>query len=160
MGQFKKFLLFFFIAIFLNACGGLKRSDVKDNPINDADKRKKNIEEGRGISLKNLGKGLGSTNYEFSTSNPMWRASLETLDFLPLSTVDYSGGLIITDWYSEKNSPNESIKISIRFLSFSLDFNKFSIIIADISSGLMKSDSLRPGIIVFLKKVFILGAKQ
>ena len=45
MGQFKKFLLFFFIAIFLNACGGLKRSDVKDNPINDADKRKKNIDK-------------------------------------------------------------------------------------------------------------------
>ena len=46
--------------------------------------------------------GVGSkTTYEFSTSNPMWRASLEVLDFIPLSTVDYSGGMIITDWYSE-----------------------------------------------------------
>ena len=50
--------------------------------------------------LKNLGK-RGSTNYEFSSSNPMWRASLEILDFLPLVTVDYSGGVIITDWYSD-----------------------------------------------------------
>ena len=45
----------------------------------------------------------------------MWRASLEILDFLPLSTVDYSGGLIISDWYSDGNA-NESIKITIRFL--------------------------------------------
>ena len=46
----------------------------------------------------------------------MWRSSLEILDFLPLTTVDYSGGMIITDWYSENNS-NESIKITVRFLS-------------------------------------------
>ena len=51
MGLFKKILLFFFITIFLTACGGFKRSDVKDNPINDADKRQKNIEEGRGITI-------------------------------------------------------------------------------------------------------------
>ena len=47
----------------------------------------------------------------------MWRASLETLDFLPLSTVDYSGGIIITDWYSDTSSSKESIKISLRFLA-------------------------------------------
>ena len=58
----------------------------------------------------------GDTNFEFSTSNPMWRASLEILDFLPLTTVDYSGGMIITDWYSE-NGSNESIKITVRFLA-------------------------------------------
>ena len=34
----------------------------------------------------------------------MWRASLEILDFLPFSTVDYSGGMIITDWYSDDNN--------------------------------------------------------
>ena len=66
------------------------------------ERARKNIEEGRGVSLKNIISGrIGTTNYEFSTSNPMWRASLEILDFLPLTTVDYSGGIIITDWYSE-----------------------------------------------------------
>ena len=60
--------------------------------------------------------GNRKTNYEFSTSNPMWRASFETLDFLPLTTVDYSGGMIITDWYSDTSSNKESIKISLRFL--------------------------------------------
>ena len=78
-------------------------------------KARKNVEEGRGV---NIGGVLNrKTTYEFSTSNPLWRASLEILDFMPLSTVDYSGGMIVTDWYSESNNDKESIKISVRFLS-------------------------------------------
>ena len=46
-----------------------------------------------------------------------WRATLDTLDFMPLATANYSGGLIITDWYSESNSQKETVKISVRFLS-------------------------------------------
>ena len=72
-------------------------------------KARKNVEEGRGV---NIGGILNrSTTYEFSTSNPLWRASLEILDFMPLSTVDYSGGMIVTDWYSENNNDKEAIKI-------------------------------------------------
>ena len=89
--------------------------DTRETPINAQERAKKNIKEGRGTSLKDL-VGRGNTTYEFSTSNPMWRASLEILDFLPFSTVDYSGGMIITDWYSESNS-NDSIKITVRFLA-------------------------------------------
>ena len=91
---------------------------------------RKNIEEGKGVSIGGLiGKrGGGATNYEFSTSNPMWRASLEILDFLPLSTVDYSGGMIITDWYSESNS-DESIKITVRFLSNEVRSDNLKIIV-------------------------------
>ena len=59
----------------------------------------------------------GKTNYQFASSNPMWRATLEILDFLPLSNVDYSGGIITTDWYNEGTATDESIKITIRFLS-------------------------------------------
>jgi len=116
MGLFKKTFLFFLIAIFFNACGGFKRSDVKDNPINDADKRQKNIEEGRGITIgKAFNRNTGSFN--FATSNEMWRASLEILDFVPLATVDYSGGVIITDWYSDDLNSDETIKIIVNFLS-------------------------------------------
>ena len=61
---------------------------------------RKKLEEGRGISLKNLGKDSGKTTYEFSSSNPLWRATFDVIDFMPLVTVDYSGGLIITDWYT------------------------------------------------------------
>ena len=70
-------------------------------------------------------------DFDFASSNELWRASLDVLDFMPLASVNYSGGIIITDWYSEKNSPNESIKISIRFLtneirSDALDIKIFS----------------------------------
>ena len=116
MGLFKKTFLIFLIAIFFNACGGFKRSDVKDNPINDADKRQRNIEEGRGITIgKAFNRNTGSFN--FATSNEMWRASLEILDFVPLATVDYSGGVIITDWYSDDLNSDETIKIIVNFLS-------------------------------------------
>ena len=93
------------------------------------EKRRKNIDEGRGVSLKGImGNRGGSTNYEFSSSNPMWRASLETLDFLPLITVDYSGGVIITDWYSD-NSASDSIKITVRFLSNEIRSDSLKIIV-------------------------------
>ena len=115
--MFKKFILFsIFItfSFFLNGCGGIKKVDT-DVPISGEDRARKNIREGRAASLGNL-LGQGRTNYEFSTSNPLWRASLEILDFIPLSTVDYSGGIIITDWYNDSSS-NDAIKITVRFLS-------------------------------------------
>ena len=100
-----------------------------NRPTDAEGKRKRNIEEGRGASLGNLlGKVGGGTNYEFSSSNPMWRASLETLDFLPLTTVDYSGGVIITDWYSQ-NASQESIKLTIRFLSNEIRSDSLKIIV-------------------------------
>ena len=81
-----------------------KPVDLRTEPLDPDERARRNIEEGRGVSLGGLANR--KTTYEFSTSNPMWRASLEILDFLPLSTVDYSGGMIITDWYSDNNSQN------------------------------------------------------
>ena len=113
------------ILILLPACN--KQMDP-NRAITADEKRRKNIEEGRGASIGSiLGNARGSTNYEFSTSNPMWRASLETLDFLPLTTVDYSGGVIITDWYSE--NANNSLKITIRFLSNEIRSDSIKIIV-------------------------------
>ena len=114
--------------LLLNECGIYKPVDSRKVPVQGKDRALKNIKEGRGISLKNLGKG-GKTTYEFSSSNPMWRATLEILDFLPLSTVDYSGGVIISDWYSDQSSQNESIKISVRFLSNEVQTNSLNIIV-------------------------------
>ena len=112
---FKKIFLFTSVILILHSCGSWDPPDVKDSPINDADMRKRNIEEGRGITLG--GKKGGSGNFDFATSNEMWRAAIEILDFVPLSTADYGGGIIITDWYSEDLNSNESIKIMINFLS-------------------------------------------
>ena len=120
--------MLFVTALLLNSCGGFKKVDTRKTPIKGMDRARKNVEEGRGISLKNLGK-RGGTNYEFSSSNPMWRASLEILDFLPLVTVDYSGGVIITDWYSDVSNNNDAIKITLRFLSNEVQSNSLKIIV-------------------------------
>jgi len=112
----KAFFLSIFMIMLISSCGLYEKVDQRQMPDGAKAKARKNVEEGRGVGLGGLIKG-GGTNYEFSTSNPIWRASLETLDFLPMSTVDYSGGIIITDWYSENSSSSESIKITIRFLS-------------------------------------------
>jgi len=111
-------LLIFFLTFSLYSCGPFKfeRADVKDSPINDADKRKRNIEQGRGFSIP-VGKKSGGGNFSFANANELWIATLEILEFTPLSNVDYGGGIIITDWYSDQNSQNESIKISVQFLS-------------------------------------------
>ena len=112
--------------ILFSACN--KNMDP-NRPIGAEAKRKKNIEEGRGASIGGLLGKVGKTTYEFSTSNPMWRASLETLDFLPFTTVDYSGGIIITDWYSDNTNSNESIKLTLRFLSNEIASNSIKVIV-------------------------------
>ena len=118
------------ILLALTACGGFEKVDQRTRPDGAQAKARKNIEEGRGASIGGLTRGIGrGTTYQFSSSNPMWRASLETLDFLPLTTVDYSGGVIITDWYSDNDSSKESIKISLRFLSNDIRSESLKVIV-------------------------------
>ena len=105
------------IHLFLAGCNGkLPGGDARKWPANPEERVKKNLEEGRGFKLSEFGKQQGGV-FEFASSNGLWRASLDVIDFMPLSSVNYSGGIIITDWYSENNSLNESIKISIRFMT-------------------------------------------
>jgi hypothetical protein len=108
------FLLFSFYLI--TSCGLYKKANVKDFPINEKDKREKNVNEGRGMTIGNIKKGSGG-NFEFATANEMWRATLDVLDFVPLATADYGGGIISTDWYSESNNLDESLKITVQFLT-------------------------------------------
>ena len=124
--------LLIFVFLIVSACSvpnALKPKKVDPNiPVKAKDRARKNIEEGRGVSLKGAFSKKG-TNYEFSTSNPLWRASLEIIDFMPLTTVDYSGGIIITDWYSDNNNSKDSIKITVRFLSNEVQSNSLKIIV-------------------------------
>mgnify|MGYP001219428669 FL=1 len=118
MFKFIKYLIFFLIfSIAITSCGNKKFGDTRKTPVNAQERARKNVEEGRGVSLGNIIGGGRSTTFEFSTSNPMWRASLEVLDFIPMTTVDYAGGMIITDWYTDNNKNNESVKITLRFLA-------------------------------------------
>ena len=120
----KRILIIFAGAILLSSiysCGIYQPSDARKVSPNADERVKKNLEEGKGITLGGMLGGGGGTNYQFASSNPMWRATLEILDFLPLSNVDYSGGIITTDWYNEGTSTDESIKITVRFLTKKLE---------------------------------------
>ena len=118
------------ILFFCSSCGKdfFKYSSAKENPTRGLERAKKNVEEGRGVSLGSLRKGRGTT-YEFSTSNPLWRASLEILDFIPMTTVDYSGGTIISDWYTDGPQNKDSIKITLRFLSNEIRSDSLKVIL-------------------------------
>ena len=94
----------------------LPGADARKYPANPEDRIKKNLEEGRGFKLADFGNGQRGGVFDFASSNELWRASLDTLEFMPLALANYSGGIIVTDWYSDGGN-NESVKISIRFLS-------------------------------------------
>jgi hypothetical protein len=124
----KSLVICLLLSIFLlSNCIKYKPVSSRENPTNALERAKKNVDEGRGVSVKGLLGGRRGTNFEFSSSNPMWRATLDTLDFIPFSTVDYSGGLVITDWYSDGTDKNESIKITVRFLSNEIQTNSLKI---------------------------------
>ena len=123
-------LLSILILLTQTGCEALKPKKVsaKDFPPDPRKRVEKNINEGKGFRV--MGGSQKGTNYEFASANPLWRATLDTLDFMPLASANYSGGIVITDWYSENNSPNESVKISVRFLtneirSDALDINVY-----------------------------------
>jgi hypothetical protein len=126
---------FFFLTIllFLNSCGGkLPGADARKYPPDPKLRVQKNLEEGRGFRLDNTidkvrGVG-GGGNFEFASSNELWRASLDVIDFMPLTSANYSGGIIITDWYSSENE-DESIKITIRFLTNEIRSDAIDVIV-------------------------------
>ena len=116
--NFLKLLILFIIPLIsLNSCNGkLPGADARKYPADPKKRIEQNIAEGKSFKLFDSEKSRGGT-FDFASSNELWRASLDVIDFMPLSSVNYSGGIIITDWYSDGNNQNESIKISIRFLT-------------------------------------------
>ncbi len=112
-----KISLLLLLLIKLNSCGIYRPVSAKDYPPEPEKRVKKNLEEGRGFTIMGAVNKNKGGDFNFATSNEMWRASLDILDFMPLTSADYGGGLIITDWYSDQGNSNDSIKISIRFLS-------------------------------------------
>ena len=131
-------VLVLIIPIILSSCKSpdgkfkLPGGDARKFPADPAKRVQQNIKEGKSFQLNDVfdgGKRGGV--FDFASSNELWRASLDVIDFMPLSSVNYSGGIIITDWYSSNQNSNESIKISIRFLTNeirtdSLDIKVFS----------------------------------
>ena len=115
----KNLIFLCLISSFLLSCKvieNLPGGDARKFSYDEKERVKKNLEEGRGFRLS-TNMMNGTNTFDFASSNELWRASLDVIDFMPLSSVNYSGGIIITDWYSENQNPNESIKITIRFLT-------------------------------------------
>tara|TARA_Y100000996_G_scaffold120702_1_gene90417 strand:- start:446 stop:1006 length:561 start_codon:yes stop_codon:yes gene_type:complete len=107
-----------FVLIFLNGCNGFNQTDAREFPPDPKLRVKKNLEEGRGFRLDSaIKKNMKGGDFLFASANELWRASLDTIDFMPLSSVNYSGGIIVTDWYTDEDNLDESVKISIRFLT-------------------------------------------
>ena len=109
--------LIIFTLFFLNSCGLYKRSDIKENPVNVDERVKKNIQEGRGIRFGKSATRGG--NFDFASSNPLWRGAIDVFDFVPLTNASYSGGIIITEWFSSENNStnNRELKITVRFMT-------------------------------------------
>jgi len=98
----KKILLYTSILLLITSCGIYRPTDARKTPVNANERVKKNMEEGRGFRIAGMGKRGG--DFMFSSANPLWRASMDKLSFAPLSVVDYGGGIIITDWFSDGDS--------------------------------------------------------
>lgn len=112
---FTKILLLCLLVYTLNSCGIYRPTDAREFPPEPEKRVQKNLEEGRGFRLFNNDSKGGV--FDFASSNELWRASLDTLEFMPLISADYGGGIIITDWYNENNNYEDYIKISVRFLT-------------------------------------------
>ena len=120
-------LITFNLLVFIIILSSCSNKSNKEENIGTQEKfepsayeRAKNFADKNPVTLFGKDSKDKNTNFDFSTSNVLWRASLKTLDFIPLVTVDYSGGIIITDWYSEGKSKQEQIKIQVRFFSTEL----------------------------------------
>ena len=114
--RYIKLLLLFQLIISLNSCGIYRPTDAREVSPNPEERVAKNLEEGRGFKLFDSERQYGTT-YEFASSNELWRATLDTIDFMPLTTANYSGGIIVTDWYSDNQNLDENLKITVRFLT-------------------------------------------
>ena len=124
-------LIIVILTLFLSSCGIYKYSPVKDDDYDVQKRVKRNIEEGKGISF-GKGKNKGGT-FDFASSNELWRASIETLDFVTFANASYSGGILITDWFNSSSEEdikdNRDLKITIRFLSNEIRSDALKIII-------------------------------
>ena len=125
-----RFLKFYLIIFFLFQCAKVdpitgEKILIEPDPVKKA---RKAADEGGGL-FGDLKKNNKSNNFEFSSSNVLWRATLQSLEFLPLLNADYSGGVVIYDWFSENLNSKEQIKVTVRFLSNELRANSLRIVV-------------------------------
>ena len=164
-------LLLISTAFILTNCGIWDPADVKDVPVNVDERVQKNIAEGRGIRF-GVGNQSGGS-FDFASSNELWRASIEILDFVPFTNASYSGGIIITDWFSGNSkveNENRQLKITVRFLTNEIRSDALRITIHekkcklntinDCSTNKISSNLENEIKLAILKRAAILQSKQ
>ena len=118
------------IILFLLGCSGNKVDPVTGKVEAfepNADERARKYAQENPITFFGKDKKDNAT-VNFATSNVLWRAAIKSLDFLPLTSIDYNGGIIITDWYNENASSNDQIKIQINFLGNDIKSDSITVI--------------------------------
>ncbi|NKB20335.1 MAG: DUF3576 domain-containing protein [Alphaproteobacteria bacterium] len=112
--------------LLVSACSGGVDDYLVENPERDGEYIYESELKGKeatvfgdgGLDLFNLGKSKnkGGGGSGIAVNSFLWRASLDTVSFMPLSSADPFGGVIITDWYSPPESPTERYKMSVYIL--------------------------------------------
>lgn len=109
------------LVLALSGCGAPQADSVPRGGRHDASSAQRQLPSlfgERGLNLGGLptddqGGGSGSG---IAVNSFLWRASLDTIAFMPLASADPFGGVIITDWYSPPESPEERFKVNVYIL--------------------------------------------
>ena len=123
------YILLLFVLIFIQSCSKTdpvtgEKVLIEPNP----QKRAEAARDASGGIFGNIGKsGNNQSTVNFATTNVLWKATLKTLDFIPLQSVDYAGGILITDWYSDEKNTGDFIKITIKFLDNEVRSNSINV---------------------------------
>lgn len=126
----KSILFIFLVFLILQGCAGKKKEDQEianilkksNEPPKDLKER---VQESKSGIIFNRDKGEAQA--AFASNNILWRATLKSLDFVPLNSADYAGGVIVTDWYSPSLNSSSSIKITVNFLSNALSSSSIEV---------------------------------
>jgi len=127
----KNFIIVSFLSFFLFACENAPKGEAKyptgldrTTTGDDIYGEKESIFGNDGLAIfggKDKGKNDGSTG--IGVNSFLWRASLDTMSFMPLASADPFGGVIITDWYSSEDKPDERFKVNVFILDKQLVSN-------------------------------------
>ena len=146
------FLTILLLTALIPGCGIYKKTDARKVPVNVSDRAEKNIREGKGFRVFDKARQGGGTGvFSFASSNPMWRASINLLDFAPFSNVDYSGGIIITDWFSDEKTEILHVAFLINKIFGKVNFPVANKLFAYIL--LADDDTLRKKFVLLLMRV-------
>jgi len=120
--QFKGFLkIVAFSAFALTALAGCEGIDVQPDPTSPDREKRETIFGDGGISFLGEKKRQGdSGSGGIGVNSYLWRATLDTIRFMPINSADAFGGVILTDWHSPTETPSERFKMNIYILGRSL----------------------------------------